>query len=113
MNFCLLFFYLLLTCCDSLAPACSPLLLSSEPIQGEGGDNSASPAFFRGVQACAKRHGAAFIVDEVQTGVATTGKFWAHEHWNLRHARGWMDGWVGGWVWVFSVDGCDRVEAII
>ncbi len=55
----------------------------SEPIQGEGGDNSASPAFFRGVQACAKRHGAAFIVDEVQTGVATTGKFWAHEHWNL------------------------------
>lgn len=23
------------------------------------------------------------IVDEVQTGVAATGKFWAHEHWNL------------------------------
>jgi 4-aminobutyrate aminotransferase-like enzyme len=35
------------------------------------------------VQACAQRHGAAFIVDEVQTGVATTGKFWAHEHWSL------------------------------
>merc|ERR1712232_1469032 len=24
-----------------------------------------------------------FIVDEVQTGVGVTGKFWAHEHWNL------------------------------
>ena len=24
-----------------------------------------------------------FIVDEVQTGVGATGKFWAHDHWNL------------------------------
>ena len=54
-----------------------------EPIQGEGGDNRASVDFYRGVQKVAKKHGAAFIVDEVQTGVATTGKFWAHEHWNL------------------------------
>ena len=23
------------------------------------------------------------LVDEVQTGVGGTGKFWAHEHWNL------------------------------
>jgi len=24
-----------------------------------------------------------FIVDEVQTGIGATGKFWAHDHWNL------------------------------
>jgi 4-aminobutyrate aminotransferase/(S)-3-amino-2-methylpropionate transaminase len=32
----------------------------------------------------AKKHGAFFIVDEVQTGVGATGKFWAHEHWGLQ-----------------------------
>lgn len=32
----------------------------------------------------AKKHGAYFIVDEVQTGVGATGKFWAHEHWGLK-----------------------------
>ena len=39
-----------------------------EPIQAEGGDFTASPAFFRGLQALLKDHGAYFIVDEVQTG---------------------------------------------
>jgi 4-aminobutyrate aminotransferase/(S)-3-amino-2-methylpropionate transaminase len=54
-----------------------------EPIQGEGGDNTASPEFFRGLRDLTKKLGVAMIVDEVQTGVGTTGKFWAHEHWNL------------------------------
>ena len=26
------------------------------------------------------------IVDEVQTGVCTTGSYWAHEQWNLRES---------------------------
>ncbi|CDO54992.1 hypothetical protein DV495_001604 [Geotrichum candidum] len=54
-----------------------------EPIQSEGGDNHASPAFFKGLQEITKRNDVLFIVDEVQTGVGATGKFWAHEHWNL------------------------------
>lgn len=54
-----------------------------EPIQSEGGDNHASPEFFRGIREITKRHNVLFIVDEVQTGVGATGKFWAHEHWNL------------------------------
>ncbi|KAB8237638.1 4-aminobutyrate transaminase [Aspergillus alliaceus] len=54
-----------------------------EPIQSEGGDNHASPAFFRGLREITKRHNVLFIVDEVQTGVGATGKFWAHDHWNL------------------------------
>ncbi|KAL6708746.1 4-aminobutyrate transaminase [Coniothyrium glycines] len=54
-----------------------------EPIQSEGGDNHATPAFFQGLRDITERHGVTFIVDEVQTGVGATGKFWAHEHWNL------------------------------
>jgi 4-aminobutyrate aminotransferase/(S)-3-amino-2-methylpropionate transaminase len=54
-----------------------------EPIQSEGGDNHASPKFFQGLRALTKKHNILFIVDEVQTGVGATGKFWAHEHWNL------------------------------
>lgn len=54
-----------------------------EPIQSEGGDNHASPAFFRGLREITKRNNVLFIVDEVQTGVGATGKFWAHDHWNL------------------------------
>ncbi|KAK2744980.1 4-aminobutyrate transaminase [Myotisia sp. PD_48] len=54
-----------------------------EPIQSEGGDNHASPAFFQGLRDITKRNNVLLIVDEVQTGVGATGKFWAHEHWNL------------------------------
>lgn len=54
-----------------------------EPIQSEGGDNHASPAFFRGLREITKKNNVLFIVDEVQTGVGATGKFWAHDHWQL------------------------------
>lgn len=54
-----------------------------EPIQSEGGDNEASPEFFQGLQKLARRKGVALLIDEVQTGGGPTGKFWAHEWFNL------------------------------
>lgn len=60
-----------------------PAAIVVEPVQSEGGDNHATPSFFRGLRALTKKHNILFIVDEVQTGVGATGKFWAHEHWNL------------------------------
>src|SRR3569833_2030062 len=60
-----------------------PAAVIVEPIQSEGGDNHASPAFFRGLRALTRKHGVLLIVDEVQTGVGATGRFWAHEHWDL------------------------------
>ncbi|RMZ91217.1 hypothetical protein DV736_g1539, partial [Chaetothyriales sp. CBS 134916] len=55
-----------------------------EPIQSEGGDNHAPAEFFQGLREITKRLDVVMIVDEVQTGVGATGKFWAHEHWNLQ-----------------------------
>lgn len=54
-----------------------------EPIQSEGGDNYLSGEFAQGVRDLTLEKGIFMIVDEVQTGVCATGKFWAHEHWNL------------------------------
>ncbi|KAK5136476.1 hypothetical protein LTR08_003121 [Meristemomyces frigidus] len=60
-----------------------PAAIIVEPIQSEGGDNHATPAFFKGLRALTRKHNVLMIVDEVQTGVGATGKFWAHEHWNM------------------------------
>lgn len=54
-----------------------------EPLQSEGGDRHASPGFFRKVQELAAAAGAAFILDEVQTGVGMSGTLWAHEQLDL------------------------------
>jgi len=54
-----------------------------EPIQAEGGDNHASPEFFRSLRQICYENNVTFIVDEVQTGVCATGTFWAHEQWEL------------------------------
>ncbi len=51
-----------------------------EPIQGEGGDNHFRDEFFVELRTLCDEHEILFIVDEVQTGIGLTGKFWAHEH---------------------------------
>ncbi|OCF61921.1 4-aminobutyrate aminotransferase [Kwoniella mangroviensis CBS 10435] len=58
-----------------------------EPILSEGGDRHASNNYFRQLRLIAKKHGAFFIVDEVQTGVGATGTFWAHEKWGLKEGE--------------------------
>jgi 4-aminobutyrate aminotransferase/(S)-3-amino-2-methylpropionate transaminase len=52
-----------------------------EPIQAEGGDVQGSNLFFRGVRRLTAMHGVPMIMDEVQTGLGSTGKLFAHQHW--------------------------------
>lgn len=54
-----------------------------EPVQSEGGDNHASPAFFQGVRALTKKHDVILIVDEVQCGGGGSGKMWLHQHYGI------------------------------
>ncbi len=66
-----------------LATACAPddtAAFIVEPVLGEGGYVPADERFLRGVRERADRIGALVIVDEVQTGVGRTGRFWGHQH---------------------------------
>lgn len=54
-----------------------------EPIMSEGGDNPFSARFSQGIRTLTKELGIFMIVDEVQTGVCTSGTYWAHEQWGL------------------------------
>jgi L-lysine 6-transaminase len=51
----------------------------AEPIQGEGGDNHMRPEFLQAMLRLVHSYDALFIVDEVQTGVGTTGTPWAYQ----------------------------------
>lgn len=51
-----------------------------EPIQGEGGDNFFRKEFFVKLREIADENEILLMLDEVQTGLAMTGKMWTHEH---------------------------------
>jgi acetylornithine/N-succinyldiaminopimelate aminotransferase len=54
-----------------------------EPVQGEGGIRPASQAFLQGLRALADEHDLMLVHDEVQCGVARTGKLYAYEHYGI------------------------------
>jgi 4-aminobutyrate aminotransferase / (S)-3-amino-2-methylpropionate transaminase / 5-aminovalerate transaminase len=51
-----------------------------EPVQGEGGFYAAPPEFLRSLRALCDRHGMVLIADEIQSGMARTGRMFAIEH---------------------------------
>src|SRR6202045_526795 len=51
-----------------------------EPVQGEGGYVVAPKIFMQELRRICDRHGIMLVVDEVQSGVGRTGKWWAVEH---------------------------------
>jgi ornithine--oxo-acid transaminase len=53
-----------------------------EPIQGKG-VNIPAAEYLPGAQRLCRQAGALFVCDEVQTGIARTGRFLALEHWGL------------------------------
>ena len=51
-----------------------------EPIQGEGGINVPSDGYLQAVRALCDDRSLLFMLDEVQTGLARTGRWFAHHH---------------------------------
>jgi 4-aminobutyrate aminotransferase len=51
-----------------------------EPIQGEGGYIAAPKFFLQELQRICRKNGIMLILDEVQSGMGRTGKWWAYEH---------------------------------
>jgi 4-aminobutyrate aminotransferase len=51
-----------------------------EPVQGEGGYVVAPTIFMQELRRICDRHGILLVVDEVQSGIGRTGKWWAVEH---------------------------------
>jgi len=62
----------------AVGPGTALILL--EPVQGEGGVHVATPQFLAAARAAADRSGALLAFDEVQTGLARTGRMFAFEH---------------------------------
>jgi 4-aminobutyrate aminotransferase/(S)-3-amino-2-methylpropionate transaminase len=54
-----------------------------EPVQGEGGFIPAPIEFVRGLREICDEHGIVLVCDEVQSGFARTGKFFAIEHFGV------------------------------
>jgi acetylornithine/N-succinyldiaminopimelate aminotransferase len=51
-----------------------------EPIQGEGGVRPSPPGYLEGVRALCDEREALLIVDEVQTGLGRTGRWFGYQH---------------------------------
>lgn len=54
-----------------------------EPIQGEGGVRPVSKEFMQAARELTKKAGALLILDEIQSGMGRTGKYFAYQHYGV------------------------------
>lgn len=66
----------------ALDPTVAAVLV--EPIQGEGGVNVPPPGYLAELRALCDERGILLMLDEVQTGLARTGRWFDHQHENIR-----------------------------
>lgn len=60
------------------------IAIAFELIQGNSGVHVADKQFVKQVRELCTEKGILLIMDEVQTGVARTGKFWCYEHYGIK-----------------------------
>jgi len=68
-----------------------------ETIQGEGGIHPCTTEFLSGLRRLCDQHNVLLLLDEVQSGIGRTGRFYAYEHAGIRpDAIGMAKGLGGG-----------------
>jgi 4-aminobutyrate aminotransferase/(S)-3-amino-2-methylpropionate transaminase len=77
----------------------------AEPILGEGGFVVPPRDYFKIIQDICRRHGILLIADEVQTGFARTGKWFASEHFGIEPDLITMAKSMGGGMPIAAVTG--------
>ncbi|BBD08033.1 aspartate aminotransferase family protein [Desulfovibrio ferrophilus] len=66
---------------EAIGPQTAGVLI--EVIQGEGGIRPLSEEYLLGLEKLCVERDVLFMIDEVQTGMCRTGKFWAHQEFGL------------------------------
>ena len=72
--------YIEQTIFETVMPPGEVACIVAEPIQGEGGYVVPPDAWFPRLRELCDSHGILLVLDEVQSGIGRTGKFWAIEH---------------------------------
>lgn len=67
---------------SAITPQTTAIML--EPIQGEGGINIAKKEYLKELSNICREKGILLILDEVQTGMARTGRFFAYENYDIQ-----------------------------
>jgi acetylornithine/N-succinyldiaminopimelate aminotransferase len=82
-----------------------------EPIQGEGGVNIATAAYFQAIRRLCDENGAVMILDEVQTGIGRTGKWFAYQHLDIEPDIITMAKTLGGGVAIGAMMAREEIAA--
>lgn len=68
---------------DLLKRVAKPSFVIVEAVQGEGGYKPASKKFLQNLRKLTTENQMPLIIDEVQSGLGRTGKWWAFEHYDI------------------------------
>jgi acetylornithine/N-succinyldiaminopimelate aminotransferase len=84
-----------------------------EPIQGEGGINVAAAEYLQAIRRLCDEKGAVMILDEVQTGIGRTGKWFAYQHFNVEPDIMTMAKALGGGVAIGAMMAKEEIAAVL
>ncbi|MFO7863286.1 MAG: aspartate aminotransferase family protein, partial [Salinivirgaceae bacterium] len=84
-----------------------------EPIQGEGGINVVPDSFLKELRSLCDKESIVLIFDEIQCGIARTGKMFAHEHVGVKPDIMTLAKGLGGGVPVGAILSNEKVSGAI